>query len=156
MDCVIKNTHWMQEVIKANKLLGKVTKQLGLLPSRRRYVCPNRRFPCLGRCRIMYKKCRPQLDGCDAETPNRKHCPLTACFSRCGCGRHGRKGGNAMTCHQRFRISLEPRLIGWLKSMHLDPGGRWGSILGVFLKYKMHEESFGNTGVTWKGQILGT
>jgi len=99
MDCVIKNTHWMQEVIKANKLLGKVTKQLGLLPSRRRYVCPNRRFPCLGRCRIMYKKCRPQLDGCDAETPNRKHCPLTKCFSKCGCGKG--PGGNGMTCHQR-------------------------------------------------------
>ena len=150
MDCVVKNTKWMQEVIVANKLLGQVTGR----PSRRRFSCPNRRFPCRGRCRVMYMKCRKQLDGCDAETPNRKHCPLTKCFSKCGCGKGA--GSNAMTCHQRFRISLEPRLIGWLKSMHLDPGGRCGSILGVFLKYQMHEESLGNTGVTWKGLILGT
>ena len=28
----------------------------------------------------------------------------------------------------------KPRLIGWLKSIRLEPGGRWGSILGVFLE----------------------
>ena len=96
------------------------------------HSCPNKRFPCEGRCEVMHRRCQKELDGCDAETPNRKHCPLTKCFSKCGCGKS--QGSHAMTCHQRFRISLEPRLIGWLKSMHLDPGGRWGSILGVFLE----------------------
>jgi len=94
MDCVVKNTRWMQEVMVANKLLGAVAPNSG----RRRFHCPNQRFPCQGRCNVMHGRCQKQLDGCDAETPNRKHCPLTACLSKCGCAKN--PGSKAMTCNQ--------------------------------------------------------
>jgi len=64
-----------------------------------RYRCPNSRFPCPGRCEVMHGRCQRELNGCDAETPNRAHCPLTTCLSKCGCGKGA--GSDAMTCHQR-------------------------------------------------------